>query len=126
MLLVETYLSESPITAAGRGLFCRNHISAGTIIWEYTKGFDYVVKKLPSLALHRLFVRKYGYMPLEGPDQWIMCADDARFMNHSEDPTCLDTGKYTTARFDLPAGTELTSDYRTFCRDPFADFEPSH
>jgi len=47
-----------------------------------------------------------------------MCADDARFSNHSDDPTCLDFGPHTTARHDLARGTELTSDYRSFCRDP--------
>ena len=79
-----------------------------------------------SIALQpRVIVKtasKYGYLPLSGGPGWIMCADDARFFNHSEDPTCLDVGEYTTARFDLEPGTELTSDYRSFCRDPFMGF----
>jgi hypothetical protein len=51
-----------------------------------------------------------------------MCADNARFFNHSDDPTCLDFGPHTAARYDLTPGTELTSDYRSFCRDPFLGF----
>jgi uncharacterized protein len=55
-----------------------------------------------------------------------MCADDARFFNHSADPTCLDFGPHTTARYDLAPGTELTSDYRSFCLDPFLGFPDHH
>jgi len=38
-------------------------------------------------------------------------------------PACLDLGEVITARFDLPPGTGLTSDYRSFCRDPFDGFQ---
>jgi hypothetical protein len=55
-----------------------------------------------------------------------MCADNPHFFNHSEDPTCLDFGPHTTARYDLALGTELTSDYRSFCRDPFLGFPDDH
>jgi len=43
-----------------------------------------------------------------------VCADDARFMNHSENPSCLDEGETTSAKRDIQAGEELTCDYRTF------------
>lgn len=123
MLLIPTYLAASKIPDAGLGIFCRDPIAAGTIIWEFTKGFDYIVKELPQGEILRNFVVKYGYVPLDGERRWVMCADDARFFNHSDDPTCLDEGEYTTARFDLAAGTELTSDYRAFCREPFMGFD---
>ena len=125
MLLVPTYLAESKILGAGLGLFCKELVMSGAIIWTFCDGFDYVVDELPSEGLLRSFIEKYGYLPITGEKGWVMCADDARFFNHSDDPTCLDIGAHTTARYDLIAGTELTSDYRTFCRDPFLGF-PSY
>jgi uncharacterized protein len=122
MLCIETRLTESKIPDAGLGLFCKHFVQKGTIIWKFCKGFDYIVGELPENPLLREFVLKYGYLPLSGGSGWIMCADDARFFNHSDDPTCLDIGEHTTARFDLEPGTELTSDYRSFCRNPFVGF----
>jgi uncharacterized protein len=122
MLLIPTFLAESKIPGAGLGLFCVNPVPVGTVIWQFHVGFDYVVKELPEHDTMRNFVRKYGYLPISGEPGWVMCADDARFFNHSEEPTCLDVGESTTARFDLIPGTELTSDYRAFCRG-FIGFE---
>src|SRR5262249_20252960 len=89
-------------------------------------GFDYIVDELPQEKILRNFVLKYGYLPITGEKGWVMCADNARFVNHSDDPTCLDFGPHTTARYDLAPGTELTSDYRSFCRDPFLGFPAHH
>lgn len=124
VLLIPTFLATSKIPEAGLGIFCSQPVKAGTLIWEFTRGFDYVVRELPENLIHRRFVEKYGYVPLPDPTHWVMCADDARFINHSDDPTCLDIGEFTTARHDLAAGTELTSDYRSFCKNPFTGFEP--
>ena len=125
MLLIPTFLAESTIPGAGLGVFCRDFVPAGTIIWAFHPGFDYVVEHLPDDPTLAAFVQKYGYVPLDdGPRRWVMCADDARFFNHSDDPSCLDEGEFTTARFDLAPRTELTSDYRAFCREPFAGFAP--
>jgi hypothetical protein len=122
MLLIPTYVAESKIPDAGLGLFCKEFVSAGTIIWTFCHGFDYVVENVPENEIIKSFVLKYGYLPISGEKGWVMCADDARFFNHSDDPTCLDVGAHTTARYDLAPGTELTSDYRSFCRDPFLGF----
>lgn len=122
MLLIPTYLAESCIPGAGLGVFCQDFVAKGTVIWRFHQGFDYVVKELPGDAVIRNFVLKYGYRPLTGEAGWVLCADNARFFNHSDDPTCLDVDDVTTARFDLAPGTELTSDYRSFCRDPFHGF----
>ena len=126
MLKIPTYLAESKIPGAGLGLFCKEFVSAGTIIWTFHAGFDYIVDDLPQDEILRNFTLKYGYLPITGEKGWVMCADDARFFNHSDDPTCLDLGSHTTARYDLSPGTELTSDYRSFCRDPFLGFPDHH
>jgi len=125
-LRIPTYLADSKISGAGLGVFCKKFVSAGTIIWTFHAGFDYIVDELPQDEIQRDFVLKYGYLPIAGEKGWVMCADNARFFNHSDDPTCLDFGPHTTARYDLGAGTELTSDYRSFCRDPFQCFPDHH
>lgn len=104
------------------GLFCAEPVKAGTTVWQFMPGLDYEVRELPENEVARAFVLKYGYMPLDEPRRWVMCVDDARFFNHSDDPTCLETDNGTVARFDLQPGTELTTDYREFARDPFAGF----
>lgn len=123
MLLVPTYLATSKIPDAGLGVFAKEFIAAGTTLWIFHQGLDYVVKKLPEEPLIAKFITKYGYIPLDGEWRWVMCADDARFMNHSENPSCLDEGETTSAKRDIQAGEELTCDYRTFCREPFAGFD---
>ena len=110
----------------GAAPFCKEFVSSGTIVWTFHAGFDYIVDDLPQDEILRNFVLKYGYLPITGEKGWVMCADDARFFNHSDDPTCLDFGPHTTARHDLARGTELTSDYRSFCRDPFLGFPDHH
>ena len=126
MLRIPTYLAESKISGAGLGLFCKDFVSAGAIVWTFHAGFDYVVDDLPQDEILRNFVLKYGYRPITGEKGWVMCADDARFFNHSDDPSCLDFGRHTTARYNLSPGTELTSDYRSFCLDPFLGFPDRH
>jgi uncharacterized protein len=119
MLTIPTYVAASTIPGAGLGLFAKGDIKAGTIIWRYDPGLDVVLHELPSNPVFRNFVLKYGYVPLEGEYRWVLCIDDGRFMNHSDTPTTYDTAEHTITVRDLPAGTELTSDYRTFCREPF-------
>jgi uncharacterized protein len=126
MLLIPTYLAESKIEGAGLGLFCKEFVPSDTAVWTFHLGFDYIVEELPENDVLRNFVLKYGYLPVTGERGWVMCADDARFFNHSDNPTCLDFGDTTTARFDLAPDTELTSDYRSFCRDPFRGFPSCH
>ena len=122
MLTVATYVATSTIPGAGLGLFAKEDIKAGTIIWRYDPDLDLVLYELPSEPVIRDFVLKYGYVPLDGEHRWVLCIDDGRFMNHSNMPNTYDTAEHTIAARDLPAGTELTSDYRSFCREPFTSW----
>ncbi len=94
MLLVRTYLDKSDIH--GIGLFATEPIKKGTVIWEYRKGFDFMVKDsdlyhLPrSLHPFRAFVLWYGYLDSKTMKH-VVCADDARFMNHSFTPNTDNT-----------------------------------
>jgi hypothetical protein len=77
MLRIPTYLAESKISGAGLGVFCEEFVSAGSIIWTFRAGFDYIVDELPREKLLRNFVLKYGYLPITGEKGWS-CAQTTR------------------------------------------------
>jgi SET domain-containing protein len=118
MLLVNTTLGPSAIH--GIGLFAAEPIPAGTVIWRFHPAVDRFVDEhdLDDLSpAAREQVMKYTYVDV-ALRRRILCGDDARFFNHSDDPNCLDfpdeRGGTTVARRDIAAGEELTSDYATF------------
>ena len=53
-------------------------------------------------------------------NKYILCADDARFFNHSDNPTCIDSDSIPdeegidVAARDLESGEELTCNYKVF------------
>lgn len=117
MLCVPVQVRPSPIH--GLGVFATEPIPQGTEVWRFTPGFDLdldprVLEEQPPHARARLL--HYGYL-----DPWlnrfILCCDDARFINHSDTPTlCGDrvTDRYGVdfAARDVGAGEELTLDYQ--------------
>jgi len=120
MLLVKTRIG--PSTIHGTGLFANEFIAKGTIIWEFTAGFDVYVKaadihRLPAAAQVQML--KYCYLDRE-TGHYILCADDTRFFNHSDAPNAVDLPGpegHTIAARDIRMGEELTCDYRTFDAD---------
>ena len=121
MMLIDTYVAPSTIPGAGYGLFTRQFISARTLIWRFVPGLDLVLDDLPAEPLFRRFLMKYAYRELT-TRKWVLCIDDARFMNHSSDHA--NTGETpegnTAALVDIAPDTELTCDYREFAENPFA------
>ena len=120
MLRVKTKIG--PSKTHGTGVFADQFIPKGTTIWEFTHGFDLYVKSqdiegLPAPA--RAQMLKYCYRDKRTGD-YILCADDARFFNHSEAPNTIDMpgpeGRTLAAR-DIAAGEELTCDYHLFDAD---------
>lgn len=124
MLLVKTKIGPSKIS--GMGLFADQPIKKGTTVWQFAPGFDIKISKEKlgalSAAAKEQFL-KYAY--LDGKtDEYILCFDDARFFNHSDDPNCedIDTAvetelDVTTAAKDISPGEELTCNYRVFDGD---------
>ena len=54
----------------------------------------------------------------DGLRLWILCGDNGRHFNHSDEPNTMSMGigfGDDVALHDLPAGAELTSDYRSIC-----------
>jgi SET domain-containing protein len=122
MLLIETRLAQSP--THGIGLFAAQHVEAGAKIWEFTPGFDLELSEEELGRLSeacRLRVLHYAYYNARRM-RYILCSDDARFINHSDQPNTVDVGfgdsavseGQTFAARAVQLGEEITSDYRSF------------
>ncbi|MDO8590270.1 MAG: SET domain-containing protein [bacterium] len=117
MLLVKTRIGPSKIN--GIGLFAAEFVKKGTPTWKFTPGLDLELKKEDLVALSeysREQILNYSYIDKEKPDIYILCFDDARFVNHSKEPNItngsLENGIYSDiAAHDIPEGEELTFDY---------------
>ncbi|MDP3956711.1 MAG: SET domain-containing protein [bacterium] len=109
-----------PSKIHGIGLFADELIPNGTILWKYVPGFDLrftkeEVEKLPEAV--QKFIHFYDY---ESKDTGylVICADNARFYNHSEDPNTegidlpeTDGEGGDVAARDIHLGEEITCDY---------------
>jgi SET domain-containing protein len=123
VLLVETVIMNSAIH--GMGLFAKSPISKGTRVWEFNPLFDIVLddsqlNTLPPVA--RKFLDIYAYRSVE-TGELIINLDHAKHMNHSDTPNLVpDEMSSYYAVEDIPAGTELTCDYRVFFTNGTSDF----
>jgi uncharacterized protein len=118
MLLVKTYLDRSRIH--GVGLFAAERITKGTVVWRLNPLIDTQLTEAQIASLEapaREQIEKYTYLD-RVLGRYVLCGDDARFFNHSEQPNCHDLpdeqGGTTVAARDIEAGEELTSDYSSF------------
>ncbi|MGZ8998392.1 MAG: SET domain-containing protein [Allosphingosinicella sp.] len=118
MLLVETELGPSAIH--GIGVFLTHKVRKGEPIWRFDSRIDrvYSEDELASLPDHaREFLRTYSTWH-EATRLWILCGDNGRHFNHSDTPNTLSLGVGVgddVAAEDLPAGTELTTNYNLIC-----------
>jgi len=119
MLLVRTRVAPSPIH--GLGLFAAEPIPAGTPVWRFRAGFDLAISLaefagLPAPAQEHL--RWFAYFdPARGA--YIKSGDLCCYMNHDESPNTgtapgISEPVITVALRPIPAGEELTCDYRAF------------
>lgn len=123
MLLVETKIGPSNIH--GTGIFANQFIPKDTLIWKFKPGFDLEIDMdritiLPEPAKKQFL--KYAYLNPQ-TNKYILCFDDARFFNHSDNPNCIDTsypdsfGGIDIAARDIQMGEELTCNYKVFDAD---------
>lgn len=115
MLQVKTKKQNSFIH--GIGLFADEDISKDTIIWKFDSNFDLLfsdddLKMLSKFAREQVI--NYAYFD-KIYNKYILCGDDARFFNHSEDCNCDDSvHNITIALRDIKKGEELTANYWKF------------
>ena len=118
MLLVRTTLKVS--SRHGIGLFAAEYIPLGATVWRYSPTIDLRLseQQLNDLAPPcREQVSAYAYRQRHG-GLFLLCGDDARFMNHSDKPNCVDVrdadgSGMTLAATDICPGDEITCDYST-------------
>src|SRR5262249_22535971 len=98
----------------GHGVFATRPIPRGTITWAQD-AFDlvYTPEQVRHLSgRHRAILEKYGFIDPAG--DYVLCWDFGRYMNHSCTPTTCTAGStFDVALVDIPAGGELTYDYRS-------------
>ena len=114
MLRVPTYVAPSPI--AGVGLFSAVDLPVGQVIWEYSDGVDWRISPSELILFPEPFQSKLRhYLYQEDSGLYVLCGDNAKYMNHADDPNCDDSGgEYTVTRRAIRSGEELTCDYRLF------------
>ncbi len=121
MIEIEHYVGKSNIE--GAGLFTAQDIQEGEVVYRFDYRFVMIISEAELRTMHpaaRNAALKYSYRG-RGVDRMsgavYYCADDSRFLNHSENPNIrwvLDQDIYVATCF-IPAGTEITCDYREFC-----------
>lgn len=121
MLLIKTYLAESP--NKGLGTFAEEFIPKNTIIWQFVEGFDIKVHKEKYETLtdvQKKFVDTYFWK--EGDYLYSSC-DHSIFQNHSDNPNsiCLDADKMVAAK-DIHPNEEILVCYESF-DDDFDDYK---
>ena len=128
MMTVRCYLAPSSIE--GLGLFCHDDIREGDVVWVFDRRFDQLIplETLAALPPHvQEFVDRYGYPHADHPGFLVLDADEGRFMNHADAPNLdfrfPDKG---VALRDIPAGEELTCDYREFVVGELRHQPPRH
>lgn len=118
MMMVETELRPSPIH--GIGAFLLEDVKAGDLIWRFDSRIDRIFSDVEIQAMPerlRSFLSTYSTFH-EPSGLWVLCGDNGRHFNHSDDPNTLSQGIAfgdDIAARDLQVGTELTTNYFTIC-----------
>jgi hypothetical protein len=107
MLLVKTKIGPSEIH--GLGLFAAEDVAAGTLVWRWDEGLDLAWPSLEVLPEpFRAYVLHYGFR-WDGLQR--LAVDNARFVNHSDDPNTVEDGATMRARRQITSGEEITENY---------------
>lgn len=121
MLSIKTFVANSEIH--GLGCFADEDVAKGAFLWEFTKQIDIeipdsLISELPEISRNYLLNVCYRIAGQKGEFVYVLCADNARYMNHSETPNIAedDQGRNYAIR-DIRKGEEITCDYRVFDLD---------
>lgn len=114
MLKIKTYVDKSQIH--GFGVFAKEFVPKGTIVWEYHPLFTVKVSKedLKSLSEDELLhLKEESYYWVDGDGNYMIPLDHDRFTNHCSIPNIeILTPECSIASRDIHPGEELTNDYK--------------
>lgn len=111
----------------GLGLFAKESIPKGSMVWEFVEGIDIkipvsTVEKMSTV--YREYFKKYAWIEIGEEEFYYSSCDLSNFMNHSYDPNVGSNGNKSIALRDVHAGEELFIDYSSFASDfDEADFD---
>ena len=115
MFIVRTSLHSSAIH--GIGVFADEPIKKGQIVWQFDPRMDILIpleekQRFPPAVQDYLSMLTY-IEETSGRKMMVLCAANAKHVNHSDDPNLLDTpdGLREYAARDIAAGEELTCNY---------------
>jgi len=114
MLLVRAWVGPSKIH--GLGLIAYEFIPKDTVIWRLVPGFDAILTKVEFQALSHAAqeqINHYAFFYTQR-NAYVLCADDARFTNHSDNANSRFCGDYDVAVRDIQAGEEITDNYTEY------------
>jgi len=118
MLLISTKLKNSDIN--GLGLFADQFVPKGTKIWELTPKFDIIYEEKDLSVLTEYGRKKFLHYCYQCGDKYVLCFDDARFINHSENPNTIDGANLEDPVFalqDIQIGEEILCNYKDYDND---------
>eukprot|EP00039_Didymoeca_costata_P028068 m.19875 g.19875 ORF g.19875 m.19875 type:complete len:161 (-) comp6703_c0_seq2:45-527(-) len=123
-LEVAVDIKQSAIPGAGKGVFAKEDIKKGQMIWKNDdKGVTRVsqqefVNLMEGDKLTNEQKTHWGWHVFYDKvnNQMVLCTDGDEYTNHSETPNVVadDNDEHCLAARDIKAGEELCEDYRIF------------
>ena len=117
MLVIKNYIEKSEIN--GLGLFAGQDIKEGDIVWFLDPVTDSIFTKEEFEKLlnsmdedNKEKFEKWSYIRKD--TTVVLCADNAKFMNHSNNPNIKCNGQYDVALGDIKVGEEIMCNYNEF------------
>lgn len=99
----------------GLGLFSKEFIKKGSIVWEYIEGVDVRISKEKFEELNdaqKAYFYKYAW--LEEDDCYYSSCDLTNFINHNYTPNLKVIDNIMVAIQDIQSGEELFENYQEF------------
>ncbi len=111
MFTIKTVLKESSIH--GLWVFANEFVATGDIIWRFSKEIDKIFSKE---EFDKLSANERSYIYYNELEWWyVLCGDDAKYTNHSDDPnTKMLNPIETIAIKDIHIWDEITENYYNF------------
>lgn len=110
MLLIATEVRPS---AHGLGLFTLERIVAGAMVWRWDDRTEIILPDIDAYPeAFASFLDTYGYVA-QGIGL-VINLDNARYMNHADEPNLIERDGANFAVRAIEIGEELTCDYRVF------------